>query len=163
MKGIRKTLKRRRFEHKTDYKARRTLLSSGRPRLVIRKTNRYIIAQIVVSDVARDRVIFGVSSKDLIQKGWPDSLSGSLKSLPAAYLTGLMLAGKPEKTREAILDAGLHRNVKGGRIYAVLRGAVDGGLKIPCNQNVLPNDKQLQKNERLRETFLKIKEKLQNG
>jgi len=42
-----KTLKRRRQEFKTDYLNRIKLLKCGKPRLVFRKTNRYVIIQII--------------------------------------------------------------------------------------------------------------------
>ncbi len=60
-----KTQRRRRLETKTDYKARLALLKSEKPRLVIRKSNRYILAQIVLSEIAQDKILFRVSSKDL--------------------------------------------------------------------------------------------------
>ena len=135
-----KTIRRRRLEAKTDYKARLALLKSGKPRLVVRKTNRGIIVQIVQSEIAQDKVICGASSKILLSKGWPKELEGSLKSLAAAYLTGFVV-GKmaiDKKIKEAILDAGMHINVKNSRIYAVVRGAIDAGLKVPCDQSILP-------------------------
>jgi large subunit ribosomal protein L18 len=144
MNGVRKTLRRRRQEAKTDYKARLALLKSQKPRLVLRKTNRYIIAQLVVSEIAQDKVIASVISKDLISKGWPESLSGSLKSKAAAYLTGLMLGNKVKaKYKEAILDSGMHRNVKKSRIYAAVKGFIDSGIKLPCSEDVLPSKEDL--------------------
>src|SRR3989344_2403599 len=83
-----KILRRRRKEGKTDYKARINMLKSGEARLVVRKTNRYIIAQIVTTEIAQDKVVAGINSKILISKGLPEKNSGSLKSIPAAYLTG---------------------------------------------------------------------------
>jgi len=153
-----KTQKRRRREAKTDYKARLNLLKSGKPRLVVRKTNRYITAQIVESDIAQDKVITRVSSKDLLNNGWPKEKSGSLKSLQAAYLTGLFIA-KKSKVKDAILDSGLQRNVPGSRIYALLKGALEGGMTVPHNEKALPSDEKLNSNEKLKD-LLKIKGKL---
>lgn len=156
-----KTQRRRRNEAKTDYKARFSMLKSEKPRLVIRKTNRYILAQIIESDIAQDKVIQRVSSKDLLQKGWPKEKAGSLKSLPAAYLTGFLLAkGFKGKTKAVILDIGLNRNVKGSRIFAVLKGAVDGGLNIKHDPKVLPSDERLNSNEKLSLIFKQVKEKI---
>ena len=62
-----KTLKRRRHEARTDYRIRLALLKSEKPRLVVRKTNRYIIAQIVESDIAQDKIIVGLTSKSLLE------------------------------------------------------------------------------------------------
>ncbi|MFH1425772.1 MAG: 50S ribosomal protein L18 [archaeon] len=153
-----KTQKRRRRQAKTDYKARLALLKSEKPRVVVRKTNRYILAQIVESKLAQDKVITRVSSKDLLQKGWPKEKKGSLKNLQAAYLTGFLLA-KKTKIKEAILDTGLQRNISGSRIYAFLKGAVEAGLKIPHSKESLPTDERLNKNEKLKD-LLSIKEKL---
>jgi len=155
-----RTLRRRRKETKTDYKARFSLLKSGKPRLVVRKTNRHIMVQIVQSEIAQDRVIAKASSKDLLEKGWPKAREGSLKSLQASYLTGLMLAKKSGGINEAILDIGLQRNISGGRIYAVLKGAIEGGLKIPHSPKSLPTDERLKSNENLFKLLEEIKGKL---
>ncbi|MFH1802589.1 MAG: 50S ribosomal protein L18 [archaeon] len=153
-----RTIRRRRRENKTDYKSRFHMLKSERPRLVVRITNRYAIAQIVESDIAQDKVIAKVSSKDLLAKGWPKEKGGSLKSLPAAYLTGFLLVKSLKvKISEAILDIGLQRNIKGSRIYAVLKGAVDAGLKIPHNPEALPTKERIEKNESLKTIFEKVK------
>ena len=68
--------KRRRRENKTDYLNRLKLLKGGSPRIVFRKTNKYIIAQYVTSKEAQDKIEFGISSKDLIKHGWPKEFSG---------------------------------------------------------------------------------------
>ena len=82
--------KRRRRERKTNYLKRRRLLSGQKTRIVIRKSNRYIIIQAVESRFAQDKIITSCLSKSLLEYGWPKEKSGSLKSLPAAYLTGLL-------------------------------------------------------------------------
>ena len=134
-----RTIKRRRRERKTDYKARFALLKSGKPRLVVRKTNKYLIAQVVETNLAQDRVVYGVTSKQLLSQGWSELKSGSLKSLKAAYQTGYLLGQKMKgKVDELILDTGMHRNIHKSRIYALLSGAVDAGLNIPHNKDVLP-------------------------
>jgi large subunit ribosomal protein L18 len=144
MKGVNKTIRRRRFEGKTDYKARMALIKSGKPRLVIRKTNRYVIAQLVLTEIAQDKVIATAISKDLISKGWPEAMSGSLKSRAAAYLTGLMLGNKVKaKYKEAIVDFGMNRNVKKSRIYATIKGFIDSGVKVPCSEEVLPTKEEM--------------------
>ena len=156
-----RSIRRRRQEAKTDYKARLALLASGKPRLVVRKTNRYIIAQIVTSDIAQDKVLAGVTSKVLLSKGWPKENSGSLKSLPAAYLTGMVLAKTAKgKVKEAILDMGMNRNIKGSRIYALVSGAVDAGLSIPHSKEVLPSQEILAKNKKVGGVFEKVKQKI---
>ena len=156
-----RTIRRRRFENKTDYKARFGLLKSGLPRLVIRKSNRYIIVQLVASDTANDKVIATAISKDLLAKGWPEDKAGSLKSISAAYLTGMLLASKVKKTnKSAILDMGMQRNVKGSRIFAALKGAIDSGLQIPHSSESLPTEQDLKKNEKILQIFEKLRKEL---
>jgi len=139
-----KTIRRRRKSAKTDYKARLALLKSEKPRLVIRKTNRYIIAQLVESEIAQDKTIVKATSKELLVKGWPKEKQGSLKSIPAAYLTGYLLVKKLKKQpKEVILDIGMHRNVHGARIFAALKGSVDAGLNIPHNPESFPPEEKL--------------------
>ncbi len=156
-----RTIKRRRLEAKTDYKTRLVLLKSGKPRVVVRKTNRYVIAQIVESAMAQDKIIMGVSSKDLLDQGWPKEFSGSLKSLSAAYLTGFLLGKKANgKIKEAILDIGINRNVKKSRLYAVVKGLVEAGLNIPHGKEALPTDAEVRKNEKVGKMVDKLKEKM---
>ncbi len=153
-----KTIKRRRKESKTDYKSRFYLLRSEKPRFVVRKTNRYIIVQVVQSDIAQDKVIAQFNSKDLLSLGWPKERLGSLKSIHAAYLSGFFIA-KNLKSKELILDLGLNRNVKGSRLFAALKGAIDAGLKIPHNKDILPTEERFAVNKPLAEILNKIKEK----
>ena len=152
-----KTPRRRRLEAKTDYKARLALLKSAKPRIVIRKTNHYIIIQIVKSEIAQDKVLVGNTSKILLSKGLPPEFSGSLKSLGASYLTGFLIGKQAIKLRinEAILDVGMNRNIKNSRIYAAWKGAVDAGLKSPHNEKVLPPMESI-KSEKISRIFDKI-------
>ena len=160
-----KTEKRRRREGKTDYKARLSLLKSGKPRIVFRKTNKYDIGQYVKSKEAQDSVIIGVNSSELLKFGWPMEMPGSLKSLPAAYLTGFLLGRKildKENNVKAILDIGLLRNIKKSRIYAFLKGAVDAGVEIPCKKEVFPDESRITGRHMKRNIdFNKIKEKIE--
>jgi len=156
-----RTIRRRRKEAKTDYKARFALLKSGKLRLVVRKTNRYIIVQVVESNIAQDKTLMRVSSKDLLEKSWPKEKEGSLKSLAAAYLTGFLLAKQyGDKIKEIVLDTGLHRTVHGSRIFAVVKGALDGGLTIAHNPKALPNIERIKTSNKSSVDLEKIKEKL---
>ncbi len=102
-----KTQKRRRNENKTDYLKRFKMLKSGKPRLVFRKTNRYIIAQYITSEDAQDKVVFGATSKELWTHGWPKKFAGSLKSISATYLTGVMM-GKEIISKKKIKKINLY-------------------------------------------------------
>jgi len=129
---------RRRREGKTNYRKRLKLLLSRKPRLVVRITNKRVIAQIVEYNPKGDRVLIGVDSGMLRMYGW----MGDLNNTPACYLTGLLVAKKALKRGigEAILDIGLHTPTRGGRVFAVLRGAIEGGLNVPHDPDVLPDD-----------------------
>jgi len=162
-----KTLKRRRREGKTDYKARLSLLRSSIPRIIVRKTNRYIIAQYVETKEAQDYVLAGVLSKELLKYGWPKEKEGSLKSIPACYLIGLYLGNKIKKLggkkikESAILDIGLIRSIPKSRMYAVLKGLVDSGIKIKHKEGIFPAEKRI-RGEHLKEkiNFDEIKNKI---
>ncbi len=132
---------RRRREGKTNYRKRLKLLLSRKPRLVVRITNRRVIAQIIEYHPDGDRVLVGVDSSMLTKYGW----KGDLNNTPAAYLTGLLVGKKAlEKgIKEAILDIGLHTPTKGGRVFAVLKGAVDAGMEIPHSPEILPDESRI--------------------
>jgi large subunit ribosomal protein L18 len=153
-----RTIKKRRNECKTDYKARLILLKSPCDRIVVRKTNRYIILQQVESKQSQDRVVRTTSSKDLIKEGWDEKLSGSLKSVSAAYLVGLLMAKKIGEGK-FIVDIGLATHQKGGRIYAAVKGLKDGGLNISSSDEIFPSEERI-KGEHLKEDVRKIIEKI---
>jgi large subunit ribosomal protein L18 len=157
-----RTLKRRRLECKTDYKLRLGLLKSTFPRIVIRKTNKYFIVQIIKSEEAQDKVILGVTSKDLIDYGWNEKMGGSLKSISAGYLTGLLVANKI-KDGEFIIDLGMAKNHSGGRLFSVIAGLVEGGLNIHANKEVFPSKERLMGEHlkpEVKKNVLEVKEKI---
>jgi large subunit ribosomal protein L18 len=156
-----KILRRRRKEGKTNYKSRLALLKSGLPRLIIRKSNLYIMAQIVESKIAQDKVIIGNSTKDLISKGWATEKLGSLKSLPAAYLLGFIIGTKSkDRFNEVIVDIGLNRHIPKSRICAVVKGALDSGLNILHSSSALPEMELIKSNKALSSIFEKVKENI---
>ncbi len=156
-----KTIRRRRLEGRTNYKRRFALLKSGKPRLTIRVSNKYVSLQLVASDHAKDKVIAYSTSKELLSHGWPEDKSGSLKSIHASYLTGLLFGKKIKKMhKDAILDTGLKRNVKGSRIYAALNGIVDSGFNVPHDKSVFPTAERMKTNKNLFNLLEKIKEKI---
>jgi large subunit ribosomal protein L18 len=132
---------RRRREGKTDYNARFKLVEHNKPRLVVRLSNSYVNVQIIVYKKEGDETIASANSKELIDLGW----LGGLKNTSAAYLTAY-LCGKKALTNDidnAILDIGLKSPIKGSKIFAALKGAVDSGLDIPHGESVLPEDNRI--------------------
>ncbi len=157
-----KTLKRRKSERKTDYGKRIKLLKSRRPRIVFRRSNRYLTAQYVVSDEARDKIIFGINSKELVKYGWPEK-SKNLKSIPASYLLGFM-AGKKiltAKLEMPVADFGMLRALHKTRIYAFLKGLIESGIKIECKKELFPSEERI-KGDHLKNKipFTEIKSKI---
>jgi len=165
---------RRRRECKTDYYARKRLIIQDKNkyctpkyRLVVRVTNRDIIAQTIAADLTHDTVISCAYSHELPRYG----VKIGLKNYAAAYCTGLLAArrinakfklpyeGKVDVDGEnyevsadivdddaprpfkALLDVGLARTTSGARIFGVLKGACDGGLDIPHNDHRFPGSK----------------------
>jgi len=161
-----KTLKRRKLEGRTDYGKRLKLLKSNSPRLVFRKTNRYIIAQYITSRQAQDKIEIGITSKKLKEFGWPEEFDGSLKSIPAAYLTGLVMGREINKKRlkTPIVDFGMMGVLAKNRGYAFLKGIVDAGVKIKCDEEQFPEEERISgKNlkEDFSKTFKEIKSKIE--
>lgn len=134
---------RRKRQGRTDYRHRLKLLISRQTRLVVRLSERNVLAQLIAYEQRGDRVLASASSKEIEKLGWKASRS----SLPAAYLVGALLAKKAEKLKEpvtsAILDLGNLTPLPGSRVYAVLRGAVEAGLHVPHSEDVLPPDERI--------------------
>ena len=86
---------RRRREGRTDYRQRHKLIQqdknkyqSHKYRLVVRFSNRYVLAQIIYAEIDGDKVLAAAHSKELEKYG----LKIGLKNYAAAYATGLLLA-----------------------------------------------------------------------
>jgi len=127
--------------------------------LVVRFTNKDIIAQIIYSEIAGDKVLRSAYAHELPRYG----LEIGLTNYAAAYCVGLLVArrhlkalnmdnlykgvatvdgtsynvlseDRPDEQRnpfKAILDVGLVATTTGARVFAALKGAVDGGLNVP--------------------------------
>jgi large subunit ribosomal protein L18 len=133
---------RRRREAKTDYKARRILATSDRPRFVVRPFDRNITIQLVKSKIEGDYVLTQANSSELERYGW----LGGKKNISTAYLLGLLAGRKSIKQGidEANLDLGLARPTKGSRVFAAVKGALDAGLRMPCDRDILPEPSRIE-------------------
>ena len=159
----------RRTEGKTDYQKRLRLLKSGEPLLIVRRSLKYITAQIAEFDKTGDKVLASANSKELKKMGWEFACD----NLPAAYLTGLLIGKKSldKKITNVVLNSGLYTSVKGSRIYAVIKGAKDAGLDISVDEEILPNEERIkgehiatnEKFKSLPSEFEKIKGKIIGG
>jgi len=133
-------------------------------RFVVRITNRTVICQIISSKIIGDEVLCAAYSSELPRYG----LETGLTNYAACYATGLLLArrvlkklglddqyqGVEEVTGEhflstmedeegnnpftAVLDVGLRPTTTGARVYAAMKGAVDGGIYIPHTDSGKP-------------------------
>ncbi len=160
-----KTVKKRRHECKTNYSKRLKLLKGNKPRVVFRKTNQYIVGQYVISVAAQDKIEIGVTSKHLLKYGWPKEFEGSLKSIPASYLTGYLLGNKiiSEKKETPIVDFGMNRTKHKTKVFAFLKGLIDSGIDISCPEEAYPEEERIEgkaMKEDFSKTFNSIKEKI---
>ncbi|KAI4459457.1 ribosomal protein l5-related [Holotrichia oblita] len=132
-------------------------------RLVVRLSNRDITCQIAYSRIEGDKIMCAAYSHELPRYG----VKVGLTNYAAAYCTGLLLArrllkqlgldtlyeGSTEVTGEeynvegvedgpgafrCYLDVGLNRTTTGARVFAAMKGAVDGGLNIPHSTKRFP-------------------------
>ncbi|KAK6031124.1 ribosomal L18p/L5e family protein, partial [Ostertagia ostertagi] len=158
-------LKRRR-QGKTDYYARKRLTvqdknkyNTPKYRLIVRFTNKDVIAQIAYSKIEGDVIVASAYSHELPSFG----IKVGLTNYAAAYATGLLLArrhlknlqldqtfkGQEEVNGEfytveneggrnpfkAVLDVGLARTTTGCKVFAVMKGVADGGIEVPHSEN----------------------------
>jgi len=160
---------RRRREGKTDYFARKRLIvqnknkyNTPKYRLIVRFTNKTIIAQVAYATIQGDKVVCDARSTELPRYG----IKAGLTNYASSYAVGLLLARRlnqkyklddtykgveevdgedyyVEKEGErgafyCVLDVGLSRTSAGARVFGVLKGAVDGGLDIPHSNKRFP-------------------------
>jgi large subunit ribosomal protein L5e len=154
---------RRRREGRTDYYARKRLIAQDKNkfntpkyRLVVRFSNKDIVAQIIYARIEGDIVMCAAYAHELKRYG----VTVGLTNYSASYCTGLLLARRILKKLKldgiykgvekvtgddyqvegvddgagpfrCFLDLGLRRTTTGSRIFGVLKGALDGGLDIP--------------------------------
>lgn len=151
---------------KTDYRARKHMLYSRKPRLVIRKSLKHTTIQVIVLGEAGDRTLVSASTDDLGKYGY----TGATGNSTAAYLAGLLLGYRAKKNglAEAITDIGLYHATKAGRVFAALNGAVDAGMDIPHNSEIFPSEDKISgkeidefRNSNLSEQFEAVKAKIQ--
>ena len=135
-------LPRRKREGKTDCHKRLGLLKAGIPRLVVRKSLKNILVQIIQYEPTGDRILVSAHSNELKRFGWLLHRGNTT----AAYLVGVLIGEKAKKAKvkEAILDLGLQPSIKGACLYAVVKGSLDAGLKVPCDPVILPKEERLQ-------------------
>lgn len=127
---------RRRREGVTDYAHRLALLKRGGTRMVVRKSNRSVLAQFVLFGENGDRTVAACNSLELRELGFPGK-----RNTPSAYLVGLRagLRAKAAGVKDFVLDTGRNTASKGSLLFAALKGAIDAGLEAPHGEESLPS------------------------
>ena len=132
---------RRRREGKTDYGARIKLIDYEKSRLVVRVSNAQATVQIVDYTPEGDITIASAVGKQLANYGY----LGNTGNITGVYLTGYLCAKRAlaAGVEYAILDIGLRSPIKGSKIFAALKGAVDAGLEVPHGDFIFPEDERI--------------------
>jgi len=145
----------------------KTKYNSPKYRLVVRMSNKDVTAQIAYATLSSDVILSAAYSHELSKYGATVYGKAGQKNYAAAYATGLLVArrvltklgldqqyegqtkpdgtdflvaadGEQRRPFRVLLDIGLHYTTTGARIFAVLKGAVDGGLAIPHKNKRFP-------------------------
>jgi large subunit ribosomal protein L5e len=131
--------------------------NSPKYRFSVRFTNRDVICQVIYATIAGDVTICAAYSHELPKYG----MKAGLTNYAAAYATGLLCARRlltkydlaetyegnsenlgqeyhveadgDKRPFKCYLDVGLVKTSTGAKVFAALKGAVDGGLDIPHN------------------------------
>ena len=132
---------RRRREGNTDYGARIKLVDYEKSRLVVRVSNAHATVQVIDYAPEGDITVASAVSKQLANYGY----LGATGNISAFYLTAYLCAKRAlaAGVENAILDIGLKSPIKGSKIFAALKGAVDAGLEIPHGDFIFPEDERI--------------------
>merc|ERR1740123_2113500 len=132
-------------------------------RMVVRFTNKRVITSVNYSTIKGDITVAAADSSELKRFG----VTCGLTNYAAAYACGLLLARRLLKDKsiddkfagvasadgkyyniadannerrpfKAYLDVGLVRTTTGNRVFGAMKGACDGGLNIPHNEQRFP-------------------------
>jgi len=131
----------RRNEGKTNYKKRLSMLKSGIPRAVIRKSNYNMQVQVINYGKNGDVTVATANSKELVEMGWKHHTGNT----SAAYLTGYLcgVRAKSKGVEKAVVDIGLISPVHGSRVFAAAKGVADAGIEVPIDAEALPKEERI--------------------
>lgn len=135
------TIKRIR-QHKTNYRKRAAILVGRHHFITVKVTNQNVLTRLLAPDIKGDKVLATAHSRELVKQGW----NGSLNSLPACYLTGILLG---KKCLEKNFDSGVlytGMNPFTSRVAACLKGIVDAGVHVPASEDSFPEQDRLDGN-----------------
>ncbi len=149
---------RRRREGRTNYRKRLALVKSGKVRMVVRRSNRYVTVQFITFDPAGDRTLLTVDGPKLAKDfKWP-----AKRNAWSAYLTGLYAGKEAAKkgVKDFVLDTGAYTASKGNIVFAALKGAVDAGLRTSFQEEMVPTKKLQNPPEAMKAAFDGAKQKI---
>ncbi len=152
---------RRRREGKTDYKKRLALVKSDKVRMVVRRSNKFILVQFIKFEPNGDKTLVGIDGPKMNKLfGWQ-----SKRNVWSAYLTGLYAGKQAQKggVKEFVFDTGRYTSSKGSVIFAALKGALDSGLKTNTSDGTtekMPLDKIDNPPEAMKGGFEETKKKI---
>jgi len=136
-KATYKTKFRRRRQGKTNYEKRLAMVRSRNIRLVVRKTNKRIIAHAVKFNPKGDETIAAASSTELKKYKFYGT-----NNTPSAYLVGYLL-GKKIGKQKCVLDIGRRSPSHGSVVFAALKGLIDSGVEVPYSPEALPSEERI--------------------
>lgn len=152
---------RRRREGTTDFAKRLALIKSGKPRMVVRRTNKHVVIQFVEFDPKGDKTLLAVNDSVLVKTyKWP-----SKRNAWTAYLLGLYIGklAKKKGISDFVLDMGMYTASKGNIVFAALKGVVESGLNASYEEKMAPSDKLSNPPEKLKSIFEEAKNKITSG
>jgi large subunit ribosomal protein L18 len=119
---------RRRREGKTNFKKRLSYVKGGLPRLVVRRSNRGFVLQVIKYGEKGDLTVCGLHSSALSEVGFPAKCN-----TPTAYLAGMLIGKKAlaKGVKQAVADLTGGTISRGSVLLAAVQGAVDAGMEIP--------------------------------
>jgi len=140
----------------------KTKYNTPKYRMVVRITNKDVICQVVSSKIIGDEVFCAAYAHELPRYGLSVGLTNYAACYCTGLLLARRLLKKvnmedyegteevtgeyfmeeadyeeedPKEPFECYLDVGLRRTTTGARVFAALKGATDGGLKVPHRDN----------------------------
>jgi large subunit ribosomal protein L18 len=125
---------RRNRQNRTNYRKRLAVLVGRRSFVSVTISNQNVMVQVLKPSATGDSVVTAVRSLELLKYGW----KGSMNSIPACYLTGLLLG---KRTLEKGMNNLVLYTGKGSftsRVAACLKGIIDAGVNIPVSESSLP-------------------------
>jgi len=105
--------------------------------LIVRRTNKHVIAQVATYDPSGDKILTSAHTRELTNFGY----TLGTNNMSANYLLGLLAGVRITSTKIplVIADFGLQHVTHKGNLYAFLKGVHDAGVPIPVREDFFPD------------------------